>query len=299
MVKLYTQLVFYILRLYASLPMGVLFFFSDVLFFPIVYHVGRYRRKTVRKNLLQSFPDYSMEQILKLERRFYHHFCDSFQETIRILSMSEAEAVQRMKFVNPEIIHEIMGRGQGILVVLGHYGNWEYQPFLALQIDDIAAKQCFNVYRPLKDQVFDELMKRVRTRFGGNNVTKSDTYRTIIQLRREKLAGVFGLVSDQSPSRMSSMYWTNFLNQDTSILNGPERMAKQTGFAVVYADVEKLSRGRYQTTFRLITDKPESAAEFEITERYARLMEKTILKDPAYWLWTHNRWKFKREKIEV
>jgi Kdo2-lipid IVA lauroyltransferase/acyltransferase len=295
--KTATKLLYVVLRLYASLPMPVLFFISDVFIFPIVYHIGRYRRRTVRLNLKNSFPDYSKFQIVKLERRFYHHFSDNFQETVRILVISQEEARRRMHFENMELLLSYLRKERGVLVLLGHYGNWEFQPFFFLQMPEQGIKQGFSVYRPLKNKTFDELMKTIRSHFGGNNVTKNETYRTIIRLRSQKLAGAFGLISDQSPSRGNMHYWTTFLNQDTSILSGPERMAKQTGFAVLYADVIKLGRGRYQTIFKLMSDEPEKTAEFEITEQYARLMEQTILRDPAYWLWTHKRWKHKRSTV--
>jgi len=116
----------------------------------------------------------------------------------------------------------------------------------------------------------------------------------VIRLRRENIPGVFGLVSDQSPSKKNLHYWTTFLNQDTAILTGPERMAKQTGFAIVYGDVTKVKRGYYQTQYICLTEQPTEEPENSLTERYARLMEATILRDPAYWLWTHKRWKHKR-----
>ena len=297
MEKTATKLLYFVLRLYASLPMPFLFFLSDVLLFPIVYHIGRYRRRTVRQNLENSFPEYSNYQIVKMERRFYHHFCDNFQETIHILAMSEKEAKQRMHFENMDLLLSYLQQEKGVLVLMGHYGNWEFQPFFFLQMPEHGVKQGFSVYRPLKNKTFDELMKTIRSHFGGNNVTKSETYRTIIRLRSQKLAGAFGLISDQSPSRSNIHYWTNFLNQETAILTGPERMARQTGFVVTYADVVKLGRGRYKTTFKLLTDEPAKTAEFELTEQYARLMEQTILRDPAYWLWTHKRWKHKRVSV--
>jgi len=294
MKKFNIALLYGITRLYASLPMPVLFLISDLIFFPIVYHIGRYRRKVVRTNLRNSFPDYSLLELKRIERRFYRHFCDNFQETVRVLAMSEKESKKRMVFVNPEVITHFADKGQGVLLVLGHYGNWEFQPFLFLHMLASGNQEGFNVYRPLKNQAFDELMKRIRIHFGGTNVTKNETYRTVIRLRKNGIAGLFGMVSDQSPSFGNLHYWTTFLNQDTSILTGPERMAKQTGFAVVYSDVSKTSRGCYQSEFKVISDTPSETAEFEITEKYARMMEKTILRDPAYWLWTHKRWKHKR-----
>jgi Kdo2-lipid IVA lauroyltransferase/acyltransferase len=286
-----------LVRLYAYLPLSVSFFFSDLILYPIVYYLAGYRLKVVRENLKNSFPEKSHKELRQLERRFYRHFCDSFQETVRVLGMTEAEARQRMIFTNPEVIKNITDKGQGVLMVLGHYGNWEYQPFLFLSLLKSGSREGFNVYRPLENEAFDRLYLKIRSRFGAGNVSKNDTYRTIIRLRREKIAGIFGLISDQSPSWANIHYWTNFLNQETAILTGPERMAKKTGFAVVYADVQKLSRGHYQTDFLLMTDRPLETAEFEITEQYARLMEKTILRDPAFWLWTHKRWKHKREVI--
>ena len=279
--------------------MPVLFLISDLLFFPMLYHIGRYRRKVVRRNLQNSFPDYSSLELKRIERRFYRHFCDNFQETVHVLAMSEKEAKKRMVFVNPEVLTSITSKGQGVLLVLGHYGNWEYQPFLFLQMLASGNQEGFNVYRPLKNHAFDELMKKIRVHFGGTNVTKNETYRTVVRLRKNGIAGVFGMVSDQSPSPRNLIYWTNFLNQDTSILTGPERMAKQTGFAVLYSDVRKTSRGCYQSEFTVISERPSETAEFEITEQYARMMEKTILRDPAYWLWTHKRWKHKRPSENV
>jgi len=294
MKKFNTALLYGITRLYASLPMPVLFLISDLLFFPMVYHIGRYRRKVVRRNLQNSFPDYAPLELKRIERRFYRHFCDNFQETVRVLAMSEKEAKKRMVFVNPEVLTTLAEKGQGVLLVLGHYGNWEYQPFLFSYLKANGLQESFNVYRPLKNVAFDELMKKIRIHFGGSNVTKNETYRTVIRLRKKDMTGLFGMVSDQSPSRNNLIYWTTFLNQDTSILTGPERMAKQTGFAVVYSDVSKTSRGCYQSEFKVISETPDTTAEFEITEKYARLMEKTILRDPAFWLWTHKRWKHKR-----
>ena len=294
MKKLNTALLYGITRLYASLPLPVLFLISDLLFFPVVYHIGRYRRKVVRRNLQNSFPNSAPLELKRIERRFYRHFCDNFQETVRVLAMSEKEAKKRMVFVNPEVLTRFAEKGQGVLLVLGHYGNWEYQPFLFPYMQATGNQEGFNVYRPLKNVAFDELMKKIRIHFGGSNVTKNETYRTVVRLRKNGIAGVFGMVSDQSPSRGNLIYWTTFLNQDTSILTGPERMAKQTGFAVVYSDVSKTSRGCYQSEFKVISETPDETAEFEITEKYARLMEKTILRDPAFWLWTHKRWKHKR-----
>lgn len=280
-------------RFCAVWPLPVLYFFSDVFLYPMVYHVVRYRLGVVRKNLKNSFPEKNKEELRRIERKFYRHFCDTFQETIHILGMSEKEAKKRAIYKNPELVTDFAKKQQGVLLVLGHFGNWEYQPFLFLYMLESGNQVGYSIYRPLKNEWFDQLYIRIRSHFGGGVVTKNQAYRKVIRLRAEGKTPVFGLVCDQTPSAANLHYWTPFLNQDTSILTGPERMAKQTGFAVVYADVEKVARGYYQTTFRLISDKPQETATYEITEKYARMMEQTILRNPAYWLWTHKRWKHK------
>lgn len=288
-----------LLKPLSLLPMGCLFVLSDVLIYPVVYHLVGYRRKVVRANLTNAFPTWSASERKHIEKRFYHHFCDSFMEMIKVLSMSPEEATRRMRFLNPDVVTDFASKNQGVLVVLGHYGNWEYQPFLFLHMIKHGNQQGHSVYRPLKSRAFDYLYQRIRTRFNGNVVTKEETYRLVVRLRRANIPGVFGLVSDQSPSRNNLHYWTTFLNQDTAILTGPERMAKQTGFAVVFADVTKVKRGYYQTHFICLTDQPKAEPENSLTERYARLMEASILRDPAYWLWTHKRWKHKRPSDTV
>jgi KDO2-lipid IV(A) lauroyltransferase len=289
-----TRLVYIFFKSLSLWPLPLLYFLSDVVIYPLVYYVVRYRRSVAAENLKNSFPSWSEHQLKVAERRFYRHFCDCFVETIHILSMSEKEALKRMELVDTAVFTDFAPQGKGVLLLLGHYGNWEYVTFLFLAMVKAGNQAGFSVYKPLKNKSIDYLYQRIRTHFGGGIVTKEETYRTIIRLRRAGIPGLFGLVSDQSPTRQNLDFWTTFLNQDTAFITGPERMAKQTGFAVVYADMEKLGRGRYRTTCRLITDHPGTEPEGMITERYARLLETTILRDPAYWLWTHRRWKHRR-----
>jgi len=285
---------YWLIKPLSMLPLGVLYVISDLLIYPLVYYIFGYRRRVVRNNLVGSFPELPNVDVKHIEKRFYRHFCGSFMETIRILSMSEAEATARMRCINVDVVTNYTSNGRGVLLLLGHYGNWEYQMFSFLQLAKTGNQQGYCVYRPLKNKAFDYLYRRIRTRFHSRIVTKEGTFRTVVQLRRDGIAGAFGLISDQTPSKSNIHYWTPFLNRDTPILTGPERMARQTGFAVVYADVMKIRRGYYQTTYSVLSDNPGAEPEFAMTERYARAMENTILRDPAYWLWTHKRWKHKR-----
>lgn len=273
-------------RLLACIPLPVLYFFSDLIC-PLVHLL--YRKKIVRQNIEASFPEKSKQERRSIERRFYHYFCDIIQEIIHLSAMKPQELKRRLAYRNPELLQRLQEEGKLVLVYLGHYGNWEYQQ-IKVHVPEL---RMMNVYRPLKNKAFDALMLSLRGKYGAENVSKKMLLRKLVELKRAGQAAVFGMIADQSPSKNNLYYWTSFLNQDTAILTGVERMAKKMDCAVVFAHISVVGRGRYETEFRLICEDASAMAEYEITEKYARMMEENILQDPAYWLWTHKRWKYK------
>ncbi|EGK01939.1 lysophospholipid acyltransferase family protein [Dysgonomonas gadei] len=296
-----SRLLYYILYvwmyLHALLPFRVLYILSDILYF-FVYKIAGYRLKVVRHNLEASFPEKTKHERLTIEREFYHHFCDYFVETLKLLHISDEEMQRRMQFNNVEQIKELMKDGNSALMYLGHYCNWEWVTSINLDFKE-EGKVLGEIYKPLKNKAMDELFLKIRSRFGSLAISKQDTFRVIVKLRNEGQQTLIGFMADQTPAWRNIHYWTPFLNQDTPVFTGVERIAKQTGFAVVYLDMEKIKRGYYKATVRLITDNPREEPENNITETYIRAMEKTILRNPAYWLWTHKRWKRTREEVEV
>ncbi|MDR2627490.1 MAG: lysophospholipid acyltransferase family protein [Dysgonamonadaceae bacterium] len=284
-------IIYIVMRGHAILPLRVLYLFSDMLY-PVVYYLVRYRRKLVRKNLENAFPSRSSEEIIRLEKDFYRNFCDYWFETIKLLHMSDREIRRRMKFKNIEQVNRMMQSGNSGLMYLGHFGNWEWVPSIALWTDpSITLAQ---IYRPLRNRVFNRLFLRIRSRFGTFGISKDDTLREIVKMRRDHKKTLIGFMSDQTPSSRNIHYWSYFLNQDAAIFTGVERIAKQTGFYVFYLDIVRVKRGYYEAECILVEEHPAATPEFDITERYIRMMEKTILRNPAFWLWSHNRWKYKR-----
>ena len=281
----------------AILPFRILYYLSDCLFV-IVYYLIRYRRKLTRRNLTNTFPEKSLKEIQAIEHAFYHHFCDYFFETIKILNISDARMKRHFVFKNEELIQYFLNEGKPVILMMGHYGNWEWVTSIALWIRSAENLEIGQIYRPLKNKAFDRFFIRLRTRFNTINYAKNSIYREIIRMRKSEKIWLLGFISDQKPSRQNIHYWTKFLNQDTAVLTGAERIAQQTGSVICFLDVKRIKRGFYEGKVKLITDNPSETQEFEITEKYARLMEKTILRDPACYLWTHNRWKYKKEESE-
>lgn len=282
--------------LHALLPFSLLYVLSDLLYF-FVYKIVRYRLRVVRSNLSSSFPELDKNELLNLEKRFYHHFCDYFVETIKLLHISDEEMQKRMFFEDLDIVKNAMKDDRSVIMYLGHYCNWEWIPSITMYFKN--TDYIFGqIYKPLQNKAIDKLFLKIRSRFGSLGIPKNDTLRTIVRLKKEGKQTLIGFMADQTPAPQSIHYWTEFLNHDTPVFTGVERIAKQTDFLVIYLDIQKIKRGVYKATVKLVNEKPKEEPENKITETYIRMMEKTILRDPAYWLWTHKRWKRTRQEIE-
>ncbi|MDR0756231.1 MAG: lysophospholipid acyltransferase family protein [Tannerella sp.] len=279
-------------KAHALLPMRVLYVFSDVLYF-IVYRMVRYRRKVVRDNMLHAFPDKTESERRRMERKFYRHFADYIVETVKLAGISHRELLRRAKPNNPELVKSLFARGHTcILLLLGHYGNWEW---LTGFTDSFGVElQIHQIYRPLAGKAFDRLFIFLRTRFKSFVMKKNDVVRHVIRLKQAGTPSLIVFIADQTPSRANIHYRTTFLNQDSAMFTGAERIATKLNLPVIFADVKQVGRGYYTVDFELVADRPREMPEFAITEKYARLMERCILRDPAYWLWTHRRWKHTR-----
>lgn len=291
--KIGYALVYIWIKVHAILPLSVLYILSDILYF-LIYRVVRYRLRIVRSNMTNAFPEKSEKELRRLEKAFYHHFADYIVETIKLAHISLKEVRERARMNNPELIDQLMEKGHTCFVLMmGHYGNWEW---FTHSPSCFADAEVYQIYRPLSSQIFDKLFIFLRTRFGAHGIKKNDTVRKVITLKNNKTRSVVLFIADQTPSAANLHYWTNFLNQDTPIYNGPERIAKKLDLPVIFVDTKKIRRGYYTVDFELLTESPRETPENWITEEYARKMEKCILRNPAYWLWTHKRWKHKRTK---
>lgn len=283
-----------LLKPLAWLPLSVLHGLSTVTAV-VLHRVVRYRRRVVRANLEAAFPDKSPAERRDIERRFYHNFTDNFVETLKLLHISDDEMARRMEFVDTDIIDTLMDQGKSIVVYFGHFFNWEWAPSISLHTrhkpsDKVAFAQ---IYRPLRSEAFDGLMLGIRSRFGSESIDKKVALRRLLQYRREGRLSITGFMSDQHPSHGDPGLITTFMEQPTAIITGTETLARRLGMALIYWDMERLGRGRYRVTTRLIADDAASLPEGEATRRYAQMLETTIRRDPSIWLWSHKRWKHK------
>lgn len=294
MKKILYYIVFTLWYIISLLPLRVLYVLSDILYL-VLYRIVGYRRRTVWTNIVTAFPEMTAEEHHDVERGFYHFFCDYMVESIKLLTMSEAEMKRRLVFKCAERINEVVESGQSCAVYLGHYCNWEWITSLPLWVTPKA--QCGQIYHPLENKDFDKLFLRMRQRFGAKCIAMNNTLREMVRYRREGQPVVIGYISDQVPMWQNIHHWCNFLHHDTPVLTGTERIARSMNHAVFYMEVSRVKRGYYEVEFKLVTREPDKMPEYAVTDRYFQLLEDTIRKRPELWLWSHNRWKRTREKF--
>ena len=276
-----------------KLPFRVLYWISDFFYF-LVYYIVRYRRKVVRKNLVTSFPEKDIKEIVKIEKKFYSSLCDWFVEMIKYYGMSEKEVRKRMVVTGLEDAHRVVAEGRSCVCYMGHMFNWEYLTSLSLYFDeeDLVVG---DIYHPLENKYFDCLVKRMREQYGAESITMANTLRRIMQITKSNKKFLIGFIADQVPTMDSIKHWVDFLNHDTPVFTGTEKIARRTGAALFFAKVKRVKRGYYTVHFELFADDASKMAEFEPTNRYYEMLEKEIRENPELWLWTHNRWKRTRK----
>lgn len=282
--------------LLSLLPLRIHYMLSDLLYL-IIYRLIHYRVAVVRKNIQESFPEKDADEQQAIERGFYHWFCDYLAESVKLLTMSRSQMRRRMVFKGTDVVDEVVRSGQSCAVYLGHYCNWEWITSLPLWVTPEA--QCGQIYHVLENQEFDKLFLKLRQRWGAVCIPMAETLRRLIQYRQANQPVVIGYIGDQVPFWNNIHHWCQFLNHDTPVLTGTERLARQTGQAAFYLDVRRLRRGYYEAEFKLITREPKQLAEFELTDIYFRMLEESIRRDPACYLWSHNRWKRTREEFNL
>ena len=273
---------------FTLLPFPLFYFVCDI-FYIITYYLVGYRKKVVYTNLRNAFPEKTEKEIDTIAKRYYHFMIDLFMETFKMLTMTEKQLLDRVVINDLSIVEDLKSKNKNYLFVMGHFGNWEWGG-QSYQLRHIYEQDV--LYHPLKSEFFEWLMLKVRTRFGIRMVPMNTVLKVMVQNRNKVTSTCF--IADQTPTNIRDAYWTTFLNQDTPVYFGTEKIAKRFNYPVVFVSIFKERRGYYQAYLKLICDDSASTPDGFITEAHTRLLEEDIKKQPEIWLWSHRRWKHKR-----
>lgn len=275
-------------------PKFILYGISDILFF-VLYYVMKYRKKVVFKNLKNAFPEKSEKEIKKIALKFYHHLSDVLVENVALIKMSKKRIQKLIQYEETTLGEELLKKNKNIIGVAGHYGNWE----VYFTLPQVIPHTVLGVYKPLNNKFFDKEFYKMRSKFDAVPIPMSDSFKLAIDYYRNNKPFFLGLVADQRPPKRGGHYWTKFLNQETAIFLGPEKIARKLNTTVVFIYHEKIKRGKYVIKFETLFENAADTKDYEITETHLRFLEKQINENPEYWLWSHNRWKHKRKPHEV
>lgn len=295
--RLLSAIIYYLslpfIYLLSLLPFRFLYFLSDGLFF-LLYTVIGYRKKIVQCNLENAFPVKTAQEVLLIRRAFYRYFCDLFLETFKTLTISRSNMLKHcgMSDAAQSLFDRLAEENRSFVIVMGHKGNWEW----AGNTFSLCCKhQLYVIYHPLSNKHFNKLVVKMRNRFGTRLIEMKNTFRDMVKNRGELNATAF--IADQSPPP-DTAYWMTFLNQDTGVFKGTEKIVKKLNLPVVYVSVKKLKRGYYMLDAEQL-DIPELAEPGEITAIHTRRLEADIIEQPETWLWTHRRWKHKKADYTI
>ncbi len=284
-----SKIIYYIIILPISrLPYVLIYTFSNFIFF-LIYRILKYRNNVIEDNFRKSFPNKKSEEITFLKKQFYKHFADIIIESLKGFTISKKNIIQRLTVQNQELLDHYYNQNKNVILVGGHYNNWE----ICGQCAPIHCKHdLIAIYKPLSNKFFDQKMRKSREKFGLSMVPMKQAKRHFKTNNTKPFGIIFG--SDQSPSNPKKAYWTKFLNQDTGVLFGAEKYAKEFDWPVIYVGITKIKRGYYTVNYELVSETPSKEKHGIITEKFTQLLEKDIIKAPQFYLWTHRRWKHKK-----
>lgn len=257
--------------------------------------VVRYRIKVCTDNISSSFPEMTPAEVKKTVRGFYQFLADYFFETLKLGTMSAEEMRERMRFENIEELNDDLRSGRNVSIFLGHFCNWEWVSTMPLWLDLSTGAVPCQIYHPLSNVAADLVFGKLRTRFGATNLPMSTSAKTLLEMQAKGVPSVTGYIADQTPTRRSIHHWLPFLNHDTPVFTGGEKISRKLHATAYYLDMTRTGRGRYVGKFVKISDDVASEAPNAVTERYFAMLEESIRRQPSLWLWTHRRWRVKRQ----
>ena len=291
--RIWLEILWRMARLFAAMPYWFKFHVVENLLFFVLCYCLRYRMQVVRRNLRNSFPEKSDEELAAIRRRFYRTLAELIVDTIDLarLTPDKGRSILQVEGLE-EHLRKVGGRDW--IAMTAHFGCWEYCSFWGFYAP---TQIVVAVYHPLRSKVAEALYQRLRNGDYATTVSMKESLRFYLRNRTGGIAGknlVMGLIADQNPPRRPDSRWFRFLNQDTIFFDGGEKLALRCNLPVYFVKMNRLRRGRYEMSFELIYDGKEEVAEYEITQRYVRKLERMICECPELWMWSHRRWKHKR-----
>lgn len=279
--------------LFAIIPFRLLYFISNGVAF-LLRKVVKYRLNTVKHNLDLVYPELTKIEKHLLIREIYRNLTDILLEGIKGFSMSKKQLMYRHKLMDSEPLETAYELNKSVMLVTGHYGNWEWGAFSPNYFID---QQVIGFYKPLTNKYINNFALKKRAFTGTILADINDT--SLYFEKYHDRNSLFLMAADQSPTKPHYAVWLNFLGQKTACIHGIEKYVDQYDLAVLYCHIKRVKRGYYELHVDWITHPSDAKKQYgETTALFMKKLEKQILNKPQDWLWTHNRWKHRPEATQ-
>jgi len=246
--------------------------------------------KTSLTGLRMVFGDrMSEEELRRLNRRVVIHFAQMLFEVPHVFKLNSENLHRYVYFENEAVFAEALARGKGCFILTGHFGNWELMSAaitLRFKTDGIA------VARPVDFSPVEQLMLRLRTRFGTEIVPKKKAMKKLLMGARKNKA--IGILLDQNVDWYEGVF-VPFMGKPACTNKGLALIAMKTGAPVIPVFSARQPDGRYRVVFEKEVDLVRTGSKIYDTEEntamFNRIINKYIHWYPEQWFWFHKRWK--------
>lgn len=235
----------------------------------------------------------SEKEVNVLANKFYKNFCDLIVEIFKSLTISLEEIRARCIVKNPEMFDQNNCADREVLMYSIHNANWEW---LGLGLSAGTEYPCSPIVQVQSSEFAHEYMKIIRSRFKGVAIPKSNAARFIMRNKDQKIN--IGILADQSPPHNQSKHWVNFLGKETAFINGLSQLPYFTQLPCYFSRFKRVKRGHYEIELVKIGEPPFKKGDLTVLKNYVKESEGLIRSDPSQYLWSHKRWKYKREENE-
>lgn len=262
----------------------------------VMYRLLPVRRKVVLGNMRQVFGDTkSADEIRALAERFYDHLAQLFFENLSLGWMNESRLRERIRVDNVEHILDASKLNKGILLLTGHFGNWELAPIGSLAHFPQFKHKFHVLRRTLGNKFIERIVFNRFYRAGLNVIPKRGSIDTVLEKLSQNEVVVF--ILDQYARPGKEGVEVEFFGRKAGTFKSLAMVARSTDAPVIPVVCYREGRGRHVIQcYPPVKWIERSDPDEEIlvnTREYNRVLEKMILDHPDQWLWAHKRWKVK------
>jgi len=261
----------------------------------LFYYLLPFRRRTVNENIHRVFSKLlSPEQQHKLALCFYSHIARSLKENLMMRFQSEESIKQRAEVIGHEKVIAAASLGKGVLILSGHFGNWEFAPIAGIMNFKEFQGRFYFIRKMIKAKWLERLLFRRYYQAGLNVIPKKNSLNQVCDALEQQNAVVFVMDQHASLDAKDGIV-VDFFGSPAGTYRSLATIAQYMKTPVLPASSYRRADGTHVLEFHdpleweSHTDRAEEL--YANTLAYNRALEKIVLAHPDQWLWMHKRWK--------